>query len=675
MTDLSPQSRNVRTPGAVQIGETLLRTLLESAPDAAILVDRDGVVAFANSQAEQVFGYSREQLVGQPADMLLPPRLHGFFSRPVDAPKVHAKANSGEVWELAGLRAGGAEFPAEARVSSLIDAAAGLRLTMIRDNSEPQQAAREQQRRSRQQAAIAAFGRRAIGQLDLADLVNQATTCVAETLDVSYCLALAVAHDQTVLHCRSISFSSSVPAAARSDYDRAQPVHLASLSGYAFRVGQPVLYRRSDRSSLFDTTLLEKLHVGSAVAVPVKFRDRSWGTLTAYSEPERDFSIADVQFLEAVASVLSVALERQQAEDSVRRDRDFAESLIETAQAIVLVLDPQGRIVRFNAYAEQLIGYPLEQVQGIDWAALALAPANRERGRDFFLAASVRDPLTTAMHPVVGRDGVPYDIQWTGRALSDASGAVTGLLFTGHDLTELRRAQQQLLESERLAAIGQMASGLAHESRNALQQIGACAEMLTMELTGQREALDLVDGIHEAEARLHSLFEDVRAYAVPLRLKPSSTELPALWQAAWNELIAQRKLATAKLVEHHPGVDVWCEVDGASLQRALYNILENALDASGANAQIEIRCRETHIEGRPALSVDIRDNGPGLSSEQMRRIFEPFFTTKTKGTGLGMSIARRVIAAHGGRLEAGSATPGGAEIRVTLPRRAVAVPG
>ena len=98
------------------------------------------------------------------------------------------------------------------------------------------------------------------------------------------------------------------------------------------------------------------------------------------------------------------------------------------------------------------------------------------------------------------------------------------------------------------------------------------------------------------------------------------------------------------------------------------NILENALAACRDPVRVTICCQDAELEGRPALRVSVRDNGPGLTSEQRQRIFEPFFTTKTKGTGLGMAIAKRILEAHGGQLAVGPSGPPGAEILITLPR-------
>ena len=111
-----------------------------------------------------------------------------------------------------------------------------------------------------------------------------------------------------------------------------------------------------------------------------------------------------------------------------------------------------------------------------------------------------------------------------------------------------------------------------------------------------------------------------------------------------------------------------CPVDPFRLEQVFRNILENALAACPSPVAVVVRCAETALDGRPALCVAVRDNGPGMTAEQRRRIFEPFFTTKTKGTGLGMAIAKRIIEAHGGQIAVGTGPAPGAEIVLTLPR-------
>jgi signal transduction histidine kinase len=218
---------------------------------------------------------------------------------------------------------------------------------------------------------------------------------------------------------------------------------------------------------------------------------------------------------------------------------------------------------------------------------------------------------------------------------------------------KLQQAQEQALQSERLAAIGQMMTGLAHESGNALARSKACLEMLAWEVEDKPEALELIDRIQKAQNHLKHLYEEVRGYAAPIKLDCEVWDLSGIWRQAWENLSVSRQGRDASLSEETGGLDLQCAVDQFRLEQVFRNILENALAACPDPVRIEVRCSEALLDGQPAVRVALQDNGPGLSAEQRRRIFDPFFTTKTKGTGLGMAIAKRIVEAHGGRIAVG----------------------
>ena len=232
---------------------------------------------------------------------------------------------------------------------------------------------------------------------------------------------------------------------------------------------------------------------------------------------------------------------------------------------------------------------------------------------------------------------------------------------------QMEEEHRKLLQSERLAAIGEMVTGLAHESRNALQRTHACLDILSQEVMDRPRAMELVGRIEESQDYLHLLYEQVREYAAPPRLKRKPIPLPDIVQEAWGHLEPERSERSAFLDEQRNGVDPVCDVDAFALEQVFRNILENSLAACEDPVRITVRYGESQLAARPAVEISFLDNGPGLDPEQRARIFEPFYTTKVKGTGLGMAIARRIVDAHGGTIGVGEGRSG-AEIIITLPR-------
>ena len=231
----------------------------------------------------------------------------------------------------------------------------------------------------------------------------------------------------------------------------------------------------------------------------------------------------------------------------------------------------------------------------------------------------------------------------------------------------LKTANARMLQAERLAAIGQMMTGLVHESRNALQRSEACLEMLGLNLHGQADSLDLVARVQKAQKKLHELFEEVRNYAAPIKLQRTDHELRGLLEETWENLVWTRQGRKVSFDLPKSGTSPRCSVDASRLEQVFRNIFENSLAACADPVRIEVTWKRTTLDGRPVCQISIADNGPGMSPEQRQKIFEPFFTTKPTGTGLGMAISKRIIDEHDGTIAVSESRPEGTEILITLP--------
>jgi PAS domain S-box-containing protein len=411
---------------------------------------------------------------------------------------------------------------------------------------------------------------------------------------------------------------------------------------------------------------LKKLAPEAAVMIVTGYADLG-GAIAALRQGAADYILKPLN-AEALRASLARAAERQRLALAKERSEAAFRTLVEAAPCMIVIFRPTGSLLYFSPFAEKLTGYTAGEVLGQDYGPLFL----RDESLQQTVAQDVQPvpagvPTRDFEAPVWCKDGSRRWMVWNVAGLADYEGG-PAILMVGQDITKLKQAQEQALQSERLATIGQMVAGLAHESRNALQLIQASLEMLALEVEDRPEALELVASIQGAEDRLHRLFEDIRGYAAPITLERDVYNLAQVWRAAWDHLVPQRNGRQTSLHEEIHGLDLSCAVDLFSLERVFRNMFENSLAACCDPVRIDIECTATTLDGQPALRIAVRDNGPGLNAEQRQKIGQPFFTTKRQGTGLGMAIAKRIVEAHGGQITVGDGTYHGAELLLTLPR-------
>ncbi len=346
----------------------------------------------------------------------------------------------------------------------------------------------------------------------------------------------------------------------------------------------------------------------------------------------------------------------------------WSDAVLETAVDAIVSITSTGTIHRVNPATLKMFGYSRDELIGRNVSMLMPQPHRSEHD------GHLRRYLETGIAGIIGigrrvtacrSDGSEFPVHL---AVSEFS--LNGKrMFNGivRDLTELEQVHQQLLQSERLVAIGEMMTGLAHESRNALQRAQACLDMLSLDLAEQPEQLDLARRSAGALQDLHRLYEEVRGYAAPIHLEVRSCDLAVTWRKQWDNLAAardQRKITLSEIIESDSTL---CEIDVHRMEQVFRNIFENAIFACGEEGLITVRCCDTELMGRPALLIQIDDDGCGLTSEAARQIFDPFFTTKQRGTGLGMAIVKRIVESHFGTIAASSAAERGTRISIILP--------
>jgi two-component system, NtrC family, sensor kinase len=350
--------------------------------------------------------------------------------------------------------------------------------------------------------------------------------------------------------------------------------------------------------------------------------------------------------------------------------------LIEQANLLILAADSRGRVIVWNRALHQLTGYASAEAAGRE-----LLPWLRELGRPE-LAVAMKKVLDDgqSLHrelPLPTRSGAPLRAAVNVVAVRAHDGSVTAALAIGQDVTALQHLQSQIIHAEKLATVGQIAAGVAHEINNPLTSIQVCAETLLRKISlatqGRGPAtLDVADGdrlrkIKEGAERIRRFARDLVTYA-----RPSGAEVEEI---SLNEVIEQGLSFCEHVLEEARATverDLAAELPRIAAVRdqilqVVINLVTNAAHAvAGRGGTLRLR---SWSDGRGTVGFAVRDDGLGIKPEDAGKIFEPFFTTKPagRGTGLGLSVVRNIVFAHGGGITFEGAPGGGTTFSVTLP--------
>ena len=232
---------------------------------------------------------------------------------------------------------------------------------------------------------------------------------------------------------------------------------------------------------------------------------------------------------------------------------------------------------------------------------------------------------------------------------------------------QLRQAQQEARRAERLAALGQMSAGLAHEIRNPLAVIKGSAEMLGRQLqTAPAVAAELAGYISSEVDRVNVLVARFLDFARPLRLERRAVDLAALLDRALADAGERWPQARIERDYRLQGVPA-LELDETLSERAFANLAANALEAMEGGGRLRVTAAPEEMEGQPGIRIVFQDTGPGVPAELREQIFNPFVTTKPTGVGLGLAIVAQIVDQHGGRLHLADEPPPGARFEVFFP--------
>jgi PAS domain S-box-containing protein len=363
--------------------------------------------------------------------------------------------------------------------------------------------------------------------------------------------------------------------------------------------------------------------------------------------------------------------------------------LVESAAEAIFSFDPAGRIASWNAGATRLYGWTPEEALGRHWSFL-LTPAAQAPLEQALAGLAATGDMKGREVALAAKDGRAIPVEIAFSTIRDSAGVAVGTSAISQDLTEKKRMIDVLIQSEKLAEIGRMGSGIVHEIKNPLTSIMMMSDIIVATKDLPEKTLKYADIIQKESQRILRLSQNILSFARPQKPEMKATDVNRVLEDTLG--LVEYELKKGK-VRVHPALDaaapaVWG--DAEKLKQVFLNLIVNATHAMPAGGDLEVSTSGPGAGAPPAqregwavatvgeppagpgVTIRILDHGSGIPAQIIEKIFEPFFSTKEegKGTGLGLYITRNIVLEHRGRLEAASAAGSGTQFTIWLPTAA-----
>lgn len=447
---------------------------------------------------------------------------------------------------------------------------------------------------------------------------------------------------------------------------------------------QPLLANHARRHPACDSTRIRSLGVAHVIGAPLLIGEEIVGMLTASRVVgDAEYSRADLDLLAALAGQASVAVHNATIFERLRASEEHYRLLAENMPELVAMIDARGRYSYVNPVIERVLGYRREELVGQSAFAFLTAASAAEARRHFARAMQGEEAASTYELEIVARDGSLVPLEASIVTMLDAQGRPTGRMAVARDLRPRRLEQEQRARDEKLRAMGQLASGVAHDFNNALASIMGTLELIRLQHPDLEPFLDADLQVMEQAARgaaetVRRLQEYTRGDAGEERWTTTDAavllhDVVRLTQPRWRNAAQERGVAIECRVECAAGLRL--RGSAPELREALTNLVFNAVDALPEGGVISLSARmvsagEVGLTATgPVVEIAVQDNGVGMAPDVLQRATEPFFTTKgVRGSGLGLSMVYGAARRHRGELRVESRPSAGCRVALLLPQ-------
>lgn len=345
--------------------------------------------------------------------------------------------------------------------------------------------------------------------------------------------------------------------------------------------------------------------------------------------------------------------------DAYSKIKTYTGNILENMAEAVVAVNRNGRITLFNRAAEKLFAKSSEEAVGKSCGDI-IGKQTSLLDQTLATGQAIRDKEVE--YRLNGHKAI-FSVTTT--LLRNNAGEVDSAVAVLKDLTEKKAYEERLHRQEKLTAMGELASGVAHEIRNPLNAISIIAQRFAHEFTPtekQDEYRELANSVVSATQRVSSIIQRFLEFARPPKLNLHMFELKQVAKKAVKLVESQAK-EKGVVIRFEVDDEMELQIDGNQIEQVFLNLLQNAVHATPAGGQISMRL----YQGNSEAVVEISDTGIGISQENLNRIFDLYFTTKEEGTGMGLSVSQRIVTEHGGRIDVSSEVGQGSTFKIFLP--------
>ncbi len=426
---------------------------------------------------------------------------------------------------------------------------------------------------------------------------------------------------------------------------------------------------------VFPTIILDQMGITKRIHQVIEKNQPSRGERMTYRAPGVPIRIYYYSILpftwqgqvEGAVLLMDDVTEQVRLSEEVRQVELHLASIVESASDLILSTDMKGRILTWNTAAERLSGYPASEAREhyfIDFCT----DEERKDIQNIFSRIDTRKYIQTKECPLLTIKGTPIPVSWVFSPLKDSYNQTAGVVAVGRDLTEKRKLEMALQQSQKFAALGVMAGGIAHEIRNPLAICSSSAQFL-MEEDGTPEfRRECAEKIQKGIQRTSAIIENLLRYSHPSKTtRTTLINLASLIQETLTLVTYHAKIRKIEMTPSFPKKPIMVQGVATLLQQVFMNLFLNAINAMPAGGSLGIDAKMDHSEVR----VQITDTGCGIARGEIEKIFDPFYTTSIvgQGTGLGLSLCYSIVKQHRGTIDVESLEGRGSIFTVKLPAR------